>query len=162
LFKRIVVEIIRAIHSPYNKIYVFVNRETSIAERFLCFVYLNFILTILLRLRWFAISVAGIYILLVLSLTSYPFEPRLAIRSFLILLLLLILFAVGAVYAQVHRDPTLSRITNTNAGELGADFWLRISSFAALPVLGLLASQFPAVSNFLFSWLEPVLDGLAK
>jgi len=27
---------------------------------------------------------------------------------------------------QVHRGSTLNRITNTNAGALGADFWPRI------------------------------------
>ncbi len=132
------------------------------AERFVCFVYLNFILTVLLRLRLFALSAAGMYVLLVLSLTSYPFEPRLGIRSFLILLLLAILAVVAGVYAQVHRDPTLSRITNTNAGELGSDFWLRIASFSALPVLGLLASQFPEIGRFLFAWLQPALDALTK
>jgi hypothetical protein len=136
--------------------------DVRAAERFVCFVYLNFVLAVLLRLRIFAFSAAGLYVLLMLSLTSYPFEPRLAIRSFLILLLLLILAVVASVYAQVHRDPTLSRITNTKPGELGTDFWLRIASFAALPTLGLLAAQFPEIGGFLFSWLQPALDALTK
>jgi hypothetical protein len=141
---------------------VSLSASVRFAERFLCYMYTNFILTVLLRLRWFAVSAAAMYIFLVLSLTSYPFEPRLAIRSTLVLLLLAILLVVSSVYAQMHRDPTLSRITNTNAGELGADFWLRIVSFAALPVLGLLAAQFPEISNFLFSWIQPTLDALTK
>jgi hypothetical protein len=136
--------------------------DVRAAERFVCFVYLNFVLAVLLRLRVFAFSAAGMYVFLMLSLTSYPFEPRLAIRSFLILLLLLILAIVASVYAQVHRDPTLSRITNTKAGELGADFWLRIASFAALPTLGLLVAQFPEIGGFFFSWLQPALDALTK
>jgi hypothetical protein len=132
------------------------------AERFVCFVYLNFVLTVLLRLRILAFSAAGIFIVVMLSLATYPFEPKLAIRSFLILLLVLILVVVTSVYAQVHRDPTLSRITNTKAGELGSDFWLRIAGFAALPTLGLLAAQFPDLGGFLFSWLQPALDALTK
>src|SRR5258708_5812566 len=136
--------------------------DVKAAERFVCFVYLNFILTVLLRLRIFAFSAAGLYVLVLLSLTSYPFEPGLAIRSSLILLLFLILIVVATVYAQVHRDPTLSRITNTKAGELGADSWLRLGGFAALPTLSLLAAQYPQIGGFLFSWLQPAMDALTK
>jgi hypothetical protein len=59
--------------------------DVKAAEHFICLVYLNFILTVLLRLRILAFSAAGVYVLIVLSLASYPFEPRLGIRSFLIL-----------------------------------------------------------------------------
>jgi len=136
--------------------------DVKAAERFVCFVYLNFILMVLLRLRTFAFSAAGFYILIMVSLTSYPFEPRLAIRSFLIFLLLAIPAVVVTVYAQIHADPTLSRITNTKAGELGIDFWLRVGSVAALPALTLLAAQFPEVGGFLFSWIRPAIDALTK
>jgi hypothetical protein len=97
-----------------------------------------------------------------LSLTSYPFEPHNGIRAVLFLLLVLILIVVCVVYIQLYRDPILSRITDTNPGELGADFWVRIGTYAALPVLSLLATQYPEVGRLFFSWLQPVLDALAK
>jgi len=52
---------------------------------------------------------------------------------------------------QIRRDATLSLITDTSPGELGGDFWLKLLQFGALPLLSLLAAQFPEVANFLFS-----------
>jgi len=130
------------------------------AERFVCFIYLNFILSVLLRMRTLVFTIGGMYVLILLSVSSYPFEPRLAIRSLMVLLLFLILGCVAFVYAQMHRDATLSRITRTEPGELGLDFWVRLVGFAALPLVSLLAAQFPAINNFLFSWLQPALDAV--
>jgi hypothetical protein len=76
----------------------------------------------------------------------------------MILLLVLIVGIVGFVLAQMHRDATLSRITDTKPGELGLDFWFRLVSFLALPLLSLLAAQFPEISNFLFSWMQPAMQ----
>jgi hypothetical protein len=67
---------------------------------------------------------------------------------------------VGIVFAQMHRDTTLSHITDTEPGQLGSSFWLRLASFVAFPVFSLLASQYPEIGNFLFSWLEPSLHAL--
>ena len=55
----------------------------------------------------------------------------------------------------MHKDATLSRITKTNPGELGIDFWLRLALFVSVPLLSLVASAFPSVGGFLFSWLQP-------
>jgi hypothetical protein len=35
-----------------------------------------------------------------------------------------------------------------------------VASYGALPLLALLASQFPSVGRLLFSWLEPALSAL--
>lgn len=68
--------------------------------------------------------------------------------------------AVDAILTQMHGDPTLTRITDTTPGELGAAFWLRLASFLAIPTVTLLAAQFPAIGGFLFSWLQPALQAL--
>jgi hypothetical protein len=62
---------------------------------------------------------------------------------------------VTYVFAQMHKDPTLSRITDTKPGELGVDFWIRMISFVSVPLFSLLASVFPSIGSFLFSWLQP-------
>jgi hypothetical protein len=67
---------------------------------------------------------------------------------------------VGYVYAEMHRDVILSRLTSTSPGELGLDFWIKFASAAAIPVFSLLAAQFPSINQFLFSWLEPVLQAV--
>jgi hypothetical protein len=60
----------------------------------------------------------------------------------------------------MHRDAILSRLTSTTAGELGWDFWLKFISAGAIPVFSLLAVQFPEISKFLFSWLEPAVQAI--
>ena len=134
--------------------------STRLAERFVALVYLNFILNVLLRMRTLAIAVGGIYIFLLLSVNSYPFEPKVALQSLAILTLIFVLGIVGYVFAHVHRDSILSLVTRTNPGELGIEFWLRIGTFAALPLLSLLVSQFPTLNNALFSWLQPAVGAL--
>ena len=60
----------------------------------------------------------------------------------------------------MHRDATLSLITDTTPGELGTEFWLKLIGFAAGPILGLLAATFPELTGSLFSWLQPGLESL--
>jgi hypothetical protein len=67
---------------------------------------------------------------------------------------------VGVVYGQMYSNPLLSRITNTNPGELGLDFWVKLGSFVFIPLLSLLSVQFPQVNDFLFSWLQPALQSI--
>ena len=134
--------------------------STRLAERFVALVYLNFILSVVLRLRTLAITVGGLYIFLLLSVNSYPFEPKISLRSAAIFLLMFIVGVVGFVSAQVHRDSILSLVTQTKPGELGVAFWVRMGSFVALPLISLLVSQFPTLNNALFSWLEPAVSAL--
>jgi hypothetical protein len=134
--------------------------STRLAERFVALVYLNFILSVALRMRTLTITVGGLYIFLLLSVNSYPFEPKVALRSVAILMLIFVVGAVGYVSAQLHRDSILSLVTQTKPGELGIEFWLRMGTFVALPLLSLLVSQFPALNNSVFSWLEPAVSAL--
>jgi hypothetical protein len=60
----------------------------------------------------------------------------------------------------MSRDAILSRIANTDPGKISADFYFRIASFGALPVLTLLSSQFPSIGRFLFSWIQPGIEAL--
>jgi hypothetical protein len=41
---------------------------------------------------------------------------------------------------------------------LDADFFTKILSMVGIPLLTLIASQFPEISNVVFSWLEPGLS----
>jgi hypothetical protein len=137
-----------------------ISLSTRLAERFVALVYLNFILSVILRMRTLTITVAGLYVFLLISVNSYPFEPRIALRSAAILMLIFVVGMVGYVSAQVHRDSILSLVTQTRPGELGVQFWLRMGTFVALPLISLLVSQFPTLNNALFSWLEPAASAL--
>jgi hypothetical protein len=133
-------------------------QSTQIAEDFVCLFYYNFIASIFLRLRTLLMSVAGIYVFLVLSFNSYPFEPQTSWQTLMIFVFILIVVLAAFVIAQMSRDTTLSHITNTTPGELGWEFWLRITSFVAIPLLSLLSAQFPQIGSFLFSWAQPALN----
>jgi hypothetical protein len=37
---------------------------------------------------------------------------------------------------------------------------MNLISYGALPVLTVLAAQFPAIGSFLFSWVQPLLQAL--
>jgi hypothetical protein len=129
-------------------------------QELIALLYTNFIIVVLIRIRTLIVSIGGMYIFLLLALSIYPFQPQLGIRFSLMMLLAGIVFVVGMVYAQMHRDTILSYITDTRPGELGADFWIRIITFVALPLLSLVASQFPEISLGLTTWIEPALKAL--
>jgi len=131
-------------------------------ERFVCLLYVSFLVVVLERMRTLIVAIAGTYILVVLAMTSYPFQPRATIVAVLAILLFYLIAVVTVVFAQVHRNTTLSHITNTNPGELGGDFWLKTGSFVALPLFTFLASQFPELNRFLYSWVEPALKAFNK
>jgi hypothetical protein len=132
----------------------------AMAEEYAALVYVNFLVSVLLRIRTLVISAGGMYVLIVLSLNTYPFEPHPALQSLAVILLLVMAGAVGYVYAAMHREVILSQLTSTKPGELGLDFWIKFLSAGALPVFSLLASQFPSINQFLFSWLEPALQAM--
>ncbi len=131
-------------------------------ERFVCLVYVVFLLAVLVRIRTLTMAIGGMYVFILFALTVYPFQPRGPIDALLLLVLLGVVGAVTGVFAQMHRDATLSKITNTKVGELGADFWMRTGSFVALPVASFVAAQFPQIGSMVSSWLEPALRALQK
>jgi hypothetical protein len=132
----------------------------ALAEEFTALVYVNFLVTVLLRMRTLVICAGGMYVFIVLSVSVYPFEPHPALQSLTVILMLVGGATVGYVYAEMHREAILSRLTSTEAGELGLDFWLKLASAGAIPVFSLLAAQFPQINQLLFSWLEPALQAV--
>ncbi|MGB2622941.1 MAG: hypothetical protein WAN25_11400, partial [Candidatus Acidiferrum sp.] len=132
----------------------------ALAEEFTALVYVNFLVTVLLRMRTLVICAGGMYVFIMLSLNVYPFEPHPALQSLTVILLVVMGAAVGFVYAEMHREAILSRLTSTPVGELGLDFWLKLASAGAIPLFSLLAVQFPSINQFLFSWLEPALQAM--
>lgn len=130
-------------------------QEVQLLEQFVCLFYVNFILSVLMRMRALIISAAGMLVFILLSFNSYPFQPKTLLDRIFLFLFFVVVALVVRVLAQMHRDATLSRITDTTPGELGFDFWLRLVSFVSVPLVGLLATQFPSISGLLYSWFTP-------
>jgi hypothetical protein len=110
---------------------------------------------VLLQVRSRLVTAAALYLFLVWAATCYPYLNRHVLLIALAALLGLLSFAVVLIYASINRDPTLSRTTNHTPGHLDLDFYLKTASLVGIPMVGFIASQFPEVSGFLFSWLEP-------
>ncbi len=130
------------------------------AEELVCLNYLGFAQNLLGRIRTITLGSLCLFVAATLAVSSYPFDPRPALSGVLLLLFVALGTVVVFVYADMHRDATLSHVTNTNPGELGSEFWFKIIGFGAAPLLGLLTTVFPELSGSIFSWLQPGLNSL--
>jgi hypothetical protein len=68
--------------------------------------------------------------------------------------------SVAYVFAGMERDEIMSYIANTQPGRLGTEFWFKMIGFLAGPVIGILTTQFPAISDSVLEWLQPGLDAI--
>jgi hypothetical protein len=125
------------------------------AEEFLAIRYLALIRVVLVNLRFLMIFVPLSFVLTITAWNSYPFEPRQFINWIFTLLLFILGAGTVVVLAQMYRDPLLSRITNKDSNELGWDFFLKVGSLGALPILSWLAYNYPEVGNTLFKIFQP-------
>jgi len=129
-------------------------------EELVCLTYLGFAQNLLGRIR--TIVLGGVYMFIALSIavSSYPFDPRTLLSWILLFLFVAFGGIVVFTYADMHRDVTLSHVTNTEPGQLGSEFWFKVVGYGAAPLLGLITQVFPEWSGFLFSWLQPGLSSL--
>lgn len=92
------------------------------------------------------------FCLLFASLDTLVFRRGDAIdRSFLALFLILA-SGIAWVLAQMERDALLSRLENSDPGELNKGFYFNLIKFGIVPFLTILGSQVPSVSNLLLRW----------
>jgi hypothetical protein len=98
--------------------------------------------------------------LVLISLNLYAFEPH----DSLLWSLTVIFIVLGALTVislmQIHRDPILSRMSGTTPNDLGLEFYVRIVSFGAAPLITLLATHFPSIGRYVASFLQPGLEAL--
>ncbi len=128
------------------------------AEEFLALRFVTFISYALRIMRGFLQFITYAFIMLVVALDIYPFEGRRYIEAALVFIFVAAGASVVLVFAEMDRDPLLSRLSETKPNKLGLNFVIRLVSFGALPLLTLLASQVPDIGNFLQTWLQPALQ----
>lgn len=135
-------------------------RPIAYQAEFVALRYLAFIRYVMLQLRNLLSFISAGFMALAFSLMCYPFQGEHLIGWDLTVIFCVIAVIVIIVFTQMETDATLSRITDTNAGKLGFDFFHRVLSYGTLPVLTVLASHFNGVGQLLFSWIQPALKGL--
>jgi hypothetical protein len=134
------------------------EENIRLAEEFLAIRYVSVIRAVLVNLRYTMIFVSMAFVLAILAWNSYPFRPQSWINWMFTSVLVVLGAGIVWVFAQMYRNPTLSRITDTAANELGLEFYLRLATFGAVPLLTWLASQFPVIGNSLLHIIKPGLE----
>ncbi len=122
--------------------------------------YVFYIRFTLLQLKNLLFFVTAGFVLAVLSINSYPFQSHHLLGWTMGVILGVLGTGVAMVFAQMDRDAILSRITDTQPGKIEKSFAIKMLSYGALPVLTLVSAQFPSVSRFLFSWIQPAIEAL--
>jgi hypothetical protein len=100
------------------------------------------------------------FVLLVLALNSFSFQTPQAISRLMLVGLVVGGIVVVRTLAQIERNPIVSRISGTEEGALGKDFYLQIVTYGALPVLAVIGTQFPSVARLLTFWGPQTISAL--
>jgi hypothetical protein len=122
--------------------------------------YLAYIRYIIRHLRNLLSFLTTGFLLMTLALNCYPFQMLNLIRWSITLIFLIIAAVLIYVFQKMNRNEILRRVTDTPAGAVDKDLFGRVISAGALPVLAVVASHFPSVGRFLFSWVQPAIAAL--
>jgi len=90
-------------------------------------------------------------LLALVGVTAYSFQPRHFVSLAIWLALAAAVALTFLVFVQMDRNATLSRIGDTTPGKVTFDrtFFSKLFTFVGLPILGLIATQFPEVGHLL-------------
>lgn len=114
-------------------------------EEFIVSRFVNLLAIALPSLQNLGYFVLAGLLLMLLAVTSYPFQPR---NEFLFFNWVVILSFVGTVFwifVQMDRDTVLSLLNDTKPGQItfSRELVLRTLLYVAVPLLALLGAQFP-------------------
>jgi hypothetical protein len=130
------------------------------AAKFVALHYSAYIGYALHQLQNLLLCCMACFVLLVGALNSFSFQAPQTIFHMLSVTLIIGGCAVLLAFAQMERNPILSRLSGTAEGELGKDFYIRALTYGALPVLSVLASEFPSISRYVTDWIQPASAAL--
>jgi hypothetical protein len=113
------------------------------------------------QMRWMLEFVLYAYVLLILGLKTYPFQGEHVIGSVLTIIFTVLFVFSAIMFVQVDSNDLLSRLEHTTPGK--ANYFeaaQRLLSVGGLPLLAILATQFPVIERFLLSWVRPTIESL--
>jgi hypothetical protein len=136
-------------------IYKDIPDQVLAGEEFFVLPYLGFIQNILGRIRTIILGSLCLFVATTLAVSSYPFDPLPVLGGIFLAVFAITGTTIVVIYAGMHRDAILSYITDTSPGELGGEFWQQVFTFGIGPLIGLLTTLFPSITDFVVSWLQP-------
>jgi hypothetical protein len=131
-----------------------------LASEFVAWRYVAYIRYVTLHLENLLAFMSAGFVLIVLSLSSYPFVSQHMIGWVIGIMFAILGTGIVRVFAQMDRDATLSLLTKTESGRLGVAFYFKLASFGALPALTVLSAYFPTIGSFLGSLVQPAVQAL--
>ena len=114
-------------------------------EEFIVSRLINFLAVVFPSLQNLGFFVLAGLLLMLLAVTSYPFQPRNEFLFFNWIVILIFIGTVFWIFVQMERDTVLSLLNDTNPGQIhfSRELVLRILLYVAVPLLALLGAQFP-------------------
>ncbi|MBL8222477.1 MAG: hypothetical protein JNL62_24780, partial [Bryobacterales bacterium] len=91
------------------------------------------------------------------ALQSYPFEPSRTFINYISFFFLLIGLGTFVIFGRIESAPFLTELYGT-AGKSGLSFYWKTLSRFGLPLLAVLAAQFPDLGDLLVKILTPFLE----
>jgi hypothetical protein len=140
---------------PKPELRIFWLAEDLVALRY--YMYIRYVVT---ELRSLLFCVVLAFTLLFLAFHTYTFRADQAIDWSFLVLFLTLGGGVTMVLYQMELDPILSHLGGGKPGEVGLSFYVDLLKYGALPVLTIISSQVPAVSNVLLKWVQPAVQSL--
>ncbi len=115
------------------------------AEEFVVGRIINFLAVVFPSLQNLGYFVLTGLLLMLLAVTSYPFQPRNEFLFFNWVVILSFIATVFWIFVQMDRDTVLSLLNDTNPGQinLSRELVLRTLLYVAVPLMALLGAQFP-------------------
>ena len=127
----------------------YVSAEYFIAGRMAVFIHHLF-----LHLENLLFSVMAGLLLMLLAVSSYPFQPgdQLLLFNWAIILTAVVLTMV--IFVQINRNSTVSLLTTGEPGKVtwNQDFIMKLLIYGVVPILALVGAQFPESLKSIVSW----------
>lgn len=133
-----------------------------LAEDFIAIQVVTYISRLFPHLRNYLTFVTAGLLLLLLAVNTYPFQPHHLLMMMLWVMILAVVALAVWVLVQSNRDEVLSRVAKSEPGKVtwNRRFIVQLLIYGVLPLLSLLAADFPELRKLIFSWLAPALRAL--
>jgi hypothetical protein len=101
-------------------------------------------------------------LLLVLAVTSYPFEPYRLLLTFIWVVIGGVVGTCLWIFLQLDRNTLMSHLSGTPPQSVTVDgaFVLRVFAWTIVPLLSVAAAQYPEVANVLYALVGPFASSL--
>ena len=119
------------------------------AEEFYAVRVIAYVHRVFVQLRYSVMGAVGTCLAVIAAAATYAFEPKSSTLLALCVTLAAMCGAAIVVFVQMERDVALSAIGRTRPGRVTFNwaFWSKILIYGVVPILGLAASQFPAMGR---------------